>query len=230
MNKPSIIRIRTCSVFSILMKQRSCRELRSDANGLEEDDEMKKLDSHIAPERLTLNQNKKLFQETFIILRTQLIHNQIPHSLARTWNSREEGTKILSKYMATGGGDSDDSWMVKTHKAVKKANNSVIGYVSSKSHWALSHGHISLRPPQPKSVEKIVSKGIDLFRHKKPLNIELVHQLRLLDNRFIQWRFANAKACAVNHTISLQVEVFIKLLKKSYYFFRFKPNQNPLLI
>ncbi|CAJ1978974.1 unnamed protein product [Sphenostylis stenocarpa] len=108
--------------------------------------------------------------------------------------------------MATRGGDSDDSWMVKTHKAVKKANNSVLGYVSSKSHWALSHGHIILRPPQPKSVEKIVSKGIDLFRHKKPLNIELVHQLRLLDNRFIQWRFANAKAGAVNHTMSLQAE------------------------
>jgi len=170
---------------------------------------MKKLDSHIVPERL----NKAPFEESFIILRTQLIHNQIPHSLPRTWNSREEGTKILSKYMATREEDSDDSWVVKTHKAVKKANNSVIGYVSSKSHWALSHGHISLRPPQPKSVEKIVSKGIDLFRHKKPLNIELVHQLRLLDNRFIQWRFANARASYVNHTISLKVQVFIILFK-----------------
>ncbi|KAG2397242.1 QWRF motif-containing protein [Vigna angularis] len=187
------------------MKHRSCRELRSNVNGFEEDDEMKKLDSDTAPKRLTLNENKTPIKETFVILRIELTQNQIPHSLARTWISREEGTKVFSKYMGTKGEDSHDSWVSKTHKAVKKANNSVIGYVSSKSHWALSHGHISLRSPQPKSVEKIVSKGIDLFRHKKPLNIELVHQLRLLDNRFIQWRFANARACAVNHTIFLQV-------------------------
>ncbi|QCE15052.1 QWRF family [Vigna unguiculata] len=103
--------------------------------------------------------------------------------------------------MGTKEGDSHNSWVAKTHKAVKKANNSVLGYVSSKSHWALSHSHISLRAPQPKSVEKIVSKGIDIFKHKKPLNVELVHLLRLLDNHFIQWRFANARACAVNHTI-----------------------------
>ncbi|XP_014632586.1 QWRF motif-containing protein 3-like [Glycine max] len=68
--------------------------------------------------------------------------------------------------MATRGGGSDDSWVAKIHKAMKKANNSVIGYVSSKSHWPLPQVHISLRP-QHKSMEKILSMGFDLFKHKK---------------------------------------------------------------
>ncbi|KAK7404961.1 hypothetical protein VNO78_06050 [Psophocarpus tetragonolobus] len=139
-----------------------------------------------------------------LILRTELIDSDI---VARRWNLRKVSRVVSSKYMATrgGGGSSDDSWLMKTHKAVKKANNSVIGYVSSKSHWPLPHAHISFRP-QPKSVEKIVSLGFDLFKHKKSSTSDFDHQLRLLDNRFIQWRFANARVQAVNHRISFLAE------------------------
>lgn len=172
---------------------------------------MKKLSSHIAP-GISLDENKIPFTKTFIVLRTQLIQNQITRilnldSLPRTWSSRYVGRKVSSKNMATRGGGSDDSWVAKTHKAMKKANNSVIGYVTSKSHWPLPHGHISLRP-QHKSVEKIMSMGFDLFRHKKPSNDEVVHELRLLDNRLTQWRFANARAHAVNRRMSLLAMVY----------------------
>ncbi|KAJ1379562.1 QWRF family [Sesbania bispinosa] len=91
---------------------------------------------------------------------------------------------------------SDDSWMVKkliTQKVIKRAN-SLTG----------------LRPPN-KSVEKILNMGFDLFRNKKSSvssssSSEAFYQLRLLDNRLLQWRFANARAHAVNHCISLQAE------------------------
>ncbi|RDX63282.1 QWRF motif-containing protein 3, partial [Mucuna pruriens] len=115
--------------------------------------------------------------------------------------------------METRGGTSDDSsWVVKsTQKAVKKAN-SIFGYVSSKSQWALPHGKsggtlsLSSFKPQHKSVEKILTMGVDLFKTKKSSKSDAIHELRLLDNRLIQWRFANARAHAANHNISLQAE------------------------
>ena len=112
-------------------------------------------------------------------------------------------------------------------RTVKRAN-SLIGYMSSKSQWALSPGRSgspslsleskdkplsfsSLRP-QHKRVEKILSMGFDLFRTKKPSTSEVVQQLRLLHNRLIQWQFTNARANAVNHTMSLQAEVLLALM------------------
>ncbi|KAL5147931.1 QWRF motif-containing protein 3 [Glycine soja] len=199
----TIIIIKTCFVFSVFMKQRSYMELRNNTNGFEENNKMRtlpgvKLSSHIAP-GISLDENKIPFTKTFIVLRTQLIQNQITRilnldSLPRTWSSRYVGRKVSSKNMATRGGGSDDSWVAKIHKAMKKANNSVIGYVSSKSHWPLPQVHISLRP-QHKSMEKILS--MEIFKD------EVVHELRLLDNRLNQWRFANARAHAVNRRMSL---------------------------
>ncbi|BAT90191.1 hypothetical protein VIGAN_06138300 [Vigna angularis var. angularis] len=49
--------------------------------------------------------------------------------------------------------------------------------------------------------------GFDLFRTKKSFSTsEVIHQLRLLHNRLIQWRFTNARAHTVNHSMSLQAQ------------------------
>ncbi|XP_038705246.1 QWRF motif-containing protein 3 [Tripterygium wilfordii] len=78
----------------------------------------------------------------------------------------------------------------------------------------------SLKPPSSpskvKGVEKLLNLGLDLFKSKKsssagssPVgagNVETVHQLRLLHNRLLQWRYANARADAVNVNLNDQVE------------------------
>ncbi|KAI5412862.1 hypothetical protein KIW84_057476, partial [Lathyrus oleraceus] len=98
-----------------------------------------------------------------------------------------------------------------------KRTNSITAYKSSKSQWALSPGRSEIsNSTKAKGVEKLINFGFDLFKSKKPsgLNVssigfgnnEDVHKLRLLDNRLIQWRYANAKSGVVNANISHQVE------------------------
>ncbi|KAJ8748300.1 hypothetical protein K2173_001719 [Erythroxylum novogranatense] len=75
----------------------------------------------------------------------------------------------------------------------------------------------NLRPPHSspsrrKGVEKLLSFGLDLLKGKKsssPSSLllvtgdaESIHQLRLLQNRLMQWRYANARAEAVNKNIN----------------------------
>ncbi|KAI9086644.1 hypothetical protein K1719_031238 [Acacia pycnantha] len=78
----------------------------------------------------------------------------------------------------------------------------------------------SLKPPSSpshpaKGVDKIINMGFDFFRSKKSsasstltgLNTsDSVYQLRLLDNRLMQWRYTNAKAEAVNKSLSNQTQ------------------------
>ncbi|KAL5864976.1 hypothetical protein ACOSQ3_002490 [Xanthoceras sorbifolium] len=121
-----------------------------------------------------------------------------------------------------------------TLKNIKRAN-SLTGYASATSQWALSPGRSgspamsveskqrpmsfsSLKPPTSPSratgVEKLLNLGLDLFKSKKtsssplgpPGDAETVHQLRLLHNRFMQWRYANARGDAVNENITNQVK------------------------
>ncbi|KHN22900.1 hypothetical protein glysoja_020830 [Glycine soja] len=198
---------------------------------------LKKPGSHVAPGRLSLDENalKRNFHCSKNSIDSESDNTILDSvSLQRTFCSRKLGREVSSKYKATSGRkgeasdsdplSSDDSWMMKkfmTQKTVKRAN-SLIGYMSSKSQWALSPGRSgspslsleskdkplsfsSLRP-QHKRVEKILSMGFDLFRTKKPSTSEVVQQLRLLHNRLIQWQFTNARANAVNHTMSLQAE------------------------
>ncbi|KAJ4729887.1 QWRF motif-containing protein 3-like [Melia azedarach] len=117
--------------------------------------------------------------------------------------------------------------------AIKRAN-SLTGYGTATSQWALSPGRSgsppmsveskqrtisfsSFKPPtspsRAKGMEKLLHFGLDLFKSKKnsssPLgsgDIETAHQLRLLHNRLLQWRYANARADAVNGKIINQVE------------------------
>lgn len=123
--------------------------------------------------------------------------------------------------------------------AIKRAN-SLTGYGTATSQWALSPGRSgsppmsveskqrtisfsSFKPPtspsRAKGMEKLLHFGLDLFKSKKnsssPLgsgDIETAHQLRLLHNRLLQWRYANARADAVNGKIINQVEVSVRLV------------------
>ncbi|KAI9177837.1 hypothetical protein LWI28_019835 [Acer negundo] len=119
--------------------------------------------------------------------------------------------------------------------AIIKRTSSLTGYASATSQWALSPGRSgsppmsveskqrpmsfsSLKPPnspsRAKGVEKLLNLGFDLFKSKKtssssplgPGDVENVHQLRLLHNRFMQWRYANARGDAVNENTTNQVE------------------------
>lgn len=126
-----------------------------------------------------------------------------------------------------------------TVKNVIKRANSLTGYGSATSQWALSPGRSgsppmsveskerlmsfsSLKPPsspsKPKGVEKLLNLGMDLFKARKSSssslmvgseNVENIHQLRLLHNQLVQWRYANARADAVNGNISKQMEVCV---------------------
>ncbi|XP_027343331.1 QWRF motif-containing protein 3-like [Abrus precatorius] len=169
--------------------------------------------------------------------------------------SRKAGKEVPSRYTSDvtsrraarrGTSDSNianldgDSSVLKRFNlktAIKRAN-SLTGYKSSKSQWALSPARSEspamsvesmdktmlfsslkhpIGPTKAKGVEKFLSLGFDLFKSKKlsgfgsspvgfGINSEVVHQLRMLHNRFIQWRFANARAQAVNENISHQAE------------------------
>ncbi|XP_073222118.1 QWRF motif-containing protein 3 isoform X1 [Cicer arietinum] len=99
-------------------------------------------------------------------------------------------------------------------KPVIKRTNSVAGYKSSKTQWALSPGRSEFlsSPTKVKRVEKFLNFGFDLFKSKKSVvlnslpvafgNNEDVYKLRLLHNRLIQWRFVNARSHVVNANIS----------------------------
>ncbi|GAB2274828.1 hypothetical protein Dimus_009602 [Dionaea muscipula] len=79
-----------------------------------------------------------------------------------------------------------------------------------------------LKPPvsplKTKSVGSLLSMGLELFKSRKSKlsgssssgaggDGESVHQLRLLQNKLVQWRFANARSEAVNRIIDKQAEV-----------------------
>ncbi|KAL1219397.1 QWRF motif-containing protein 3 [Cardamine amara subsp. amara] len=106
-----------------------------------------------------------------------------------------------------------------------KKINPVSRYGSSMSQWALSPGRSletqavtvpcsKLKPPRGKGVGKLFNLGFDFFRSKnksspfssplkpKTCDAESVHQLKLMNNLLIQWRFVNAKACAANNNVA----------------------------
>ncbi|KAL1345819.1 hypothetical protein AAHE18_08G145300 [Arachis hypogaea] len=72
-------------------------------------------------------------------------------------------------------------------------------------------------PIMTRGVERFFTMGFDLFKSKKSLlnpsspmgsggNYEAGHQLRLLENRLMQWRYANARAKVVNENIFNQAQ------------------------
>lgn len=129
----------------------------------------------------------------------------------------------------------DDSQGANSFRGIEnrmKRNNSVARYGSSMSQWALSPGRSldtqavtvpssKLKPPRGKGVGKLINLGFDFFRSKnkslpftsplkpKTCEAESVHQLKLMNNRLVQWRFVNAKACAANNSVASQEKVMI---------------------
>ncbi|XVE49853.1 hypothetical protein DITRI_Ditri01bG0115800 [Diplodiscus trichospermus] len=118
--------------------------------------------------------------------------------------------------------------------AIRRAN-SLTAHGTATSQWAMSPGRSGsppmsvenkvkpmsfsrLKPPNSPSrtrgVDKLLNLGLmDLFKSRKSSapkvgssDVESVHQLKLIHNRLLQWRFANAKADAVNENIHNQVE------------------------
>lgn len=172
-------------------------------------------------------------------------------------SSRKPGVEVSSKYMndiktrpRRGTSDSNISIPLSSDNSPKlgkftiknaiRRANSLTGYGSATSQWALSPGRSgsppisvenkakpmsfsSLKPPsspsRTKGVEKIFNLGLELFKSKKSSSsnslsvgnstTETGHQLRLLQNRLMQWRYVNAKADAINANIANQAEVNI---------------------
>ncbi|CAI9765169.1 unnamed protein product [Fraxinus pennsylvanica] len=140
-------------------------------------------------------------------------------SRSRRWNSESGIQKPISS--------SDNSPKRLTPKNSMK---------KSSSKWELSPGHPSSpvmlsdnkgkimglsnsKPPSPsraKGVGSLLSMGIELLKGKKsspnpwsplgPGSSKSVHQLRLLYNRLMQWRYSNARAEAVNGNIIKKAE------------------------
>ncbi|KAA8526427.1 hypothetical protein F0562_008370 [Nyssa sinensis] len=129
---------------------------------------------------------------------------------------------------------SDNSPKKFTIKNAMKRANSLSTYGSA-SKWALSPGRSgspsmenmgkpmsfsSLRPPtspsRAKGVGNLLSMGLELFKSKKsssnslsplgPGTAESVHQLRMLHNKLVQWRYANARADVFNRNVTVQAE------------------------
>ncbi|XP_028808491.1 QWRF motif-containing protein 3-like [Neltuma alba] len=212
-------------------------------------------DFNIVPGRLSVDENALYRKsESFTTtLDSESDCSDIP-SGASDLSTRKLGIEVPSKYMnhisrrsRRGTSDSniqhplssEDSSILKkfTIKNAIKRANSLTGYKSSKSQWALSPGRSGsppmsveskeklisfsgLKPPTSpshvaKGVDKFLNRGFDFFRGKKSSTnstltgsstSDTVYQLRLMDNRLMQWRYANAKAEAVNKSLSIQAE------------------------
>ncbi|PNY05163.1 QWRF motif-containing protein 3-like [Trifolium pratense] len=187
---------------------------------------MKKLNTNnasvIVPGRLSLDENAKLFKRNSsltssvdtesndegLVSPARKLVVEVPPRLMNDATLRRARRGTSDSNIGNLSGDS--------LKTMMKRTNSITGYKSSKSQWALSPGRSDfLSPVKAKGVEKLLNFGFDFFKSKKSLglnspvgfgNNEDVHKLRLFDNRLIQWRYVNAKSQVVNANISRQAQ------------------------
>jgi hypothetical protein len=191
---------------------------------------MKKLNSNngsvIVPGRFSLDENAKLFKRNSsltssvdtesndegLVSPARKVVVEVPSRLMNDATLRRARRGTSDSNIGNLSGDS--------LKTMMKRTNSITGYKSSKSQWAMSPGRSEFSSPvKAKGVEKLLNFGFDLFKSKKsslglnsPVgfgNNEDVHKLRLFDNRLIQWRYVNAKSQVVNANISHQAQVHI---------------------
>ncbi|KAK6120602.1 hypothetical protein DH2020_045653 [Rehmannia glutinosa] len=159
--------------------------------------------------------------------------------MAPTVSSRKHGIEVPSKFMhdlsSRSRRWSADSGL--NQKAVSSDNSSNSPKIftlknamkkAAHGNWALSPGRsvspkMNSKPPtspsRGKGVGNILTMGIELLKGKKssssvssplgPGSAENVHQLRLLHNRLMQWRYSNARAEAVNGNVIKQAEVYM---------------------
>lgn len=115
----------------------------------------------------------------------------------------------------TGYGSSRSQWALSPGRTVYPPMS-----VENKSRpMSFSSMKLPSSPLRPKGVEKLLNMGLDLFKSMKSSSSsnmspgyyssggENFHQLRLLHNRLIQWRFTNAKADMTSQKIGNQAEV-----------------------
>jgi len=229
---------------SFTLSQKSRREIRTFENDqprgiggsgrftgkLASSSSLKKLNSNngsgIVPGRFSLDENAKLFKRNSSITSSvdTESNDEALASPARK-SVAEVPTRLMSdvtlRRARRGASDSNiGNLNGDSLKPMMKRTNSITGYKSSKSQWALSPGRSEFSSPtKAKGVEKLFNFGFDFFKSKKLVglnspsngfgNNEDIHKLRLLDNRLIQWRYANARAQIVNANISRHTEVHL---------------------
>lgn len=126
--------------------------------------------------------------------------------MAPTLSSKKHGIEIPSKFMND----------LPSRSRRWSADSKPLSSNSPKKRGAFSA--VGLKPPtspsRGKGVANILSLGIELLKGKKSysrssssLSAENVHQLRLMHNRLLQWRYTNARAESVNDNIIKQAEV-----------------------
>ncbi|KAL7611043.1 hypothetical protein Lser_V15G11174 [Lactuca serriola] len=154
--------------------------------------------------------------------------NSLASYMSPTLSSMNSGYEVSSKYMnssITSMHNSPKKCRVKT--AMKRANS-----VSSPHEWdsspsrsgSLSPIYPSFSSSKPPSSSKgkknLLHMGLDLIKGKKGGSklrsslcsesskdtIEDIHQLRLLQNSWMQWRYANARAQVVHDNLVVQCE------------------------
>ncbi|KAM7503512.1 hypothetical protein LguiB_002416 [Lonicera macranthoides] len=153
--------------------------------------------------------------------------------MSSTASSRSSGIKVASKYSTIPTPKSAENSPKKFNlkNAMKRANSLTSG--SLKPNWPGSpvkeegRGNVAvfstMKPPtspsRGKGVGRLVSMGLDLFKGKKsavgggglpsplgPPAVESMHQLRLMHNGWVQWRYVNARTEGVNWNIGNQAE------------------------
>ncbi|XP_019092028.1 PREDICTED: QWRF motif-containing protein 3-like isoform X3 [Camelina sativa] len=116
-------------------------------------------------------------------------------STNRSSRNHKPGIKVSSKYLrdltARPSKENNNETKQRSQEVLQRANsfrgienrmkrnNSVARYGSSMSQWS--------SPLKPKTCDA-----------------ESVHKLKLMNNRLVQWRFVNARACAANNSVASQ--------------------------
>ncbi|XP_019200375.1 PREDICTED: QWRF motif-containing protein 7 [Ipomoea nil] len=126
---------------------------------------------------------------------------------------RSNSTTILRSY------ENVSAITDKKHKKSQKDHRSSMKASMSPSAWALSPGRSLPSSPAMAVPNSPRSKGFKMdasavsgvlkyFKHKKvsPVHQEEYHQFRIMNNRLLQWRFANARAVASIPTIKFAAQ------------------------
>ncbi|GFZ12903.1 QWRF motif protein [Actinidia rufa] len=124
--------------------------------------------------------------------------------------------EVSSKYKISGPKSFDGVPRNLEAKSAIKRVNSLTAETGKGKPISFSNLRPPTSPSRVKGVGNLLSMGLDLFRGKKasasgrsalgPGAAESVQQLRLNHNRLVQWRYANARAEAVNGNVATQAE------------------------
>ncbi|GAB4825913.1 hypothetical protein Ancab_008780 [Ancistrocladus abbreviatus] len=159
-------------------------------------------------------------------------------SVHRTRTTTKTATKTTDKDKGKDKDKCNDDKTAKYPRSITPRNMAVKRVNSSPSAWALSPGRPSPLPPPGSPKLKVVMAGDggkggvggvlkyfnSNYKQKKVSTIlqeEELHRYRVVYNRLLQWRFANARAEASMATVKLKAEeklfsVWIKVYKMRY--------------